>query len=214
MTSKLILVAIFLVSYLAALGDAFLPALRRGHHETALGVGATWDSGTMFSPEERTQTLNVPKIGQVTTSHVVEQIESTSDLCDFMSGAKGEDLTVIKYYANYCKICQRTGIQFKKISGEYPNVRFGKVESHVFPNTVATLKSLGVTKFPFIQIYNKGQCVASFSTGPSLIFVKKIRDTIDGCLDRTPEEWAAFTSDIAADIEENQLARQALTPQP
>jgi thioredoxin-like negative regulator of GroEL len=129
-------------------------------------------------------------------------------------GANNQEFVVIKYYAHYCKICQRAGMQFKKIATEYPNVSFGKVESMVFPDSANTLRSLGVSKFPFVQIYRNGQCVASFSTGPSHLFVKKVRDTIDTCLKRSPDEWDAFLSEFANEIESNRQAREELLPSP
>lgn len=143
----------------------------------------------------------------------VEAITTTTDLTAFMLGSQNEDeLMVVKYYAHYCKICQRAGIQLKKIASEYPDVRFAKVESMVFPDSAQSLRSLGVTKFPFVQIYRKGQCVASFSTGPSHLFVKKVRDTIDICLNRSPEEWESFVSEFSNEIEANQQARESLFP--
>lgn len=162
-----------------------------------------------------------------------------------------DKLVVIKYYASYCKICQRAGIQFKKIATEYPNnkVQFAKIEASVLggsssggnggnknriiqqhhtvsssttaptdgsttattaASSADTLRSLGVTKFPFVQIYRKGLCVASFSTGPSHLFVKKVRDTIDLCLERTPDVWDSYANEFCDEIQSNQRARHAL----
>jgi len=144
--------------------------------------------------------------------HSVDLLKTTGELAEYMAGTDEEELTIVKFYAHYCKICQRAGMQFKKISAEYPQVRFGKVESQVFPDSANTLRDLGVSKFPFIQIFRKGQCVASFSTGPSHIFVKKVRDTLDTCLQRTPEEWDAFTTEFSNEIEANRQARESLLP--
>jgi len=127
-----------------------------------------------------------------------------------LGGSDKKEFVVVKYYAHYCKICQRAGMQFKKIATEYPDISFGKVESMVLPDSANTLRSLGVSKFPFVQIYRKGQCVASFSTGPSHLFVKKVRDTIDSCLKRSPEEWNAFLSEFSSEIESNRQARETL----
>lgn len=147
------------------------------------------------------------------TANVVELISTTSDLANFIRGNPEEnDLVVVKYYAHYCKICQRAGMQYKKIATEYPNLSFGKVESMVFPDSANTLRSLGVSKFPFVQIFRNGQCVASFSTGPSHLFVKRVRDTIDTCLRRTPDEWNSFLSDFATEIESNRRAREEHLP--
>lgn len=170
-----------------------------------------------FSAEELETPLGQPTPAAAKTStfsrasNPVEPISSINGLTNFMFGGQdGNDLTVVKYYAHYCKICQRAGIQFQKIATEHPNVRFGRVESMVIPDSANTLRSLGVTKFPFVQIYRRGQCVASFSTGPSHLFAKKVRDTIAICLNRTPEEWDAFTTEFSSEIESNREARESL----
>ncbi len=161
-----------------------------------------------------------------------------------LEGSNDDDhhssLVVIKYYASYCKICQRAGIQFKKIATEYSrgDVRFAKVEASVLAggggkngsnnsiqhhphqnhaaagSSIATsadaLRRLGVTKFPFVQIYRQGLCVASFSTGPSHLFVKKVRDTIDLCLERTPDVWDGYCNEFQQEMESNRKARLEL----
>ena len=132
-----------------------------------------------------------------------------------MEGDKSsKKLTLIKYFANYCKICQRTGIKLEKIAKEYPDVEFMKVESQVFPDKLKTLTSLGVTKFPFVQIYRQGKCVASFSTGPSHMFVRRVRETLDTCEERSGQEWNTFECDFSSEINDNNIARQniGLTP--
>jgi hypothetical protein len=171
-------------------------------------------------------------------------------------------LVVIMYHAKYCKICQRAGIQFKKIASEHDSgsVRFAKVEASVLGTAAAvgptvdvaqqqqaggppktngsssssssssaasvaassssdTLRCLGVTKFPFVQIYRQGNCVASFSTGPSHMFVRKVRDTLGLCLDRSASastttgadaEWDRFFHEYHDEIVANRRARERL----
>lgn len=151
---------------------------------------------------------------------------STEELLDIMNGKTIDDtenddevnddaLTLILFHAHYCKICQRAGMQLNKACKEYPAVGFAKVESQVFPEPVSdSLRTLGVSKFPFVQIYRRGQCVASFSTGPTHMFMRKIRDTLDLCLERDEDCWDSFVTDFAAEIESNQLARKSFGPTP
>jgi hypothetical protein len=94
-----------------------------------------------------------------------------------------------------------------------------------------TLKQLGVTKFPFCQIFVRGDCVASFglSTGGSggggsggsggggvgaaaaaHLFGQRVRDTLDTCLARTEDEWETFRTDFAVPIQDNRSARAAV----
>jgi thiol-disulfide isomerase/thioredoxin len=142
----------------------------------------------------------------------VKLLTTTRDLLNVMQGdASSDKLVVVKFYAHYCKICQRAGIQLKKVAGEYPDIDFCKVECLVIPDTANTLRSLGVTRFPFVQIYRQGQCVASFATGPSHLFVKRIRATLDECQKRTESEWDPFVETISSEIQSNLRVRKNLT---
>lgn len=122
----------------------------------------------------------------------------------------GDELLVVKYYASYCKLCQRASINYKKIaSGHQENkspVRFAKIEASLLPPDL--WKKMGVTKLPFIQIFRHGRCVASFSTGPSHMFTPKVRDTLKTCLNRSGQEWQLFESQFAEQIQENIQARE------
>ncbi|OEU15760.1 hypothetical protein FRACYDRAFT_240456 [Fragilariopsis cylindrus CCMP1102] len=120
-------------------------------------------------------------------------------------------MTLILFHASYCKICQRAGMQLIRACKEYPSVKFAKVEASVFPDPATPkLKSLGVTKFPFVQIYHYGKCVASFSTGPTHMFMRSVRNTLDLCLERDDECWNGFVTEFSNEIESNQLARTNL----
>jgi thiol-disulfide isomerase/thioredoxin len=142
----------------------------------------------------------------------VKLLTTTRDLLNVMQGdASPDKLVVVKFYAHYCKICQRAGIQLKKVAGEYPDIDFCKVECLVIPDTANTLRSLGVTRFPFVQIYRQGQCVASFATGPSHLFVKRIQATLDECQKRTESEWDQFVETLSTEIQSNLGVRTNLS---
>mmetsp|Transcript_20255 Transcript_20255/g.36555 ORF Transcript_20255/g.36555 Transcript_20255/m.36555 type:complete len:259 (-) Transcript_20255:310-1086(-) len=186
-------------------GSGLAGPIDHSYSSASSGAAALF-SNDVFSPP-------VTDTNSVVDSTQVAEIASMQELLDTMNGQGHDDdgLTLVKYYANYCKICQRASIQLKKVAKEYPNVQFAKVEQGVMTQPSAeTLRTLGVRKFPFVQIYRGGKCVASFSTGPSHIFVKKVRDTLDMCLDRTPEDWDAFVNQFYAEIEENTQARRSL----
>jgi hypothetical protein len=129
--------------------------------------------------------------------------------------------TVVKYYATYCKICQRAAISYKKIATEQQQqqnkndslphpIDFYQLDAGRVPGD--TLRTLGVTKFPFVQIYFRGDCVASFATGanPSHLFGQRVQSTVDTCLTRTPDEWEAFRIDFAVVLKDNKEARDAV----
>lgn len=150
---------------------------------------------------------------------------SSEELLSIMNGNGDNDnndaayaddaMTLILFHAHYCKICQRAAMQLNRAVKEYPAVRFAKVEAQVLPEpTSDSLRTLGVSKFPFVQIFRKGQCVASFSTGPTHMFMRRIRDTLDLCLERDDACWDSFVTEFAGEIESNQLARKSLGPLP
>ena len=121
-----------------------------------------------------------------------------------------DELLVVKYYATYCKVCQRASINYKKIATDRRDqpVRFAKLECSRLHADI--LRELGLSKFPFIQVFRHGACVASFSTGPSHMFNGKVRDTVDMCLARSDDEWHAFEKQFSAEIQANRDAREKL----
>lgn len=163
------------------------------------------------------------------------QIIANSNIIQNDSSSSSPSLTLILFYAHYCKICQRATMNLSRLSREYPAINFAKVEASVFPTTVAIsttyslhsssmsskspstssnsahyLKSIGVSKFPYVHIYRNGDCVASFSTGPTHMFMKKVRETLDLCLERNDGCWSSFVQDFRKAIQSNRLARQEL----
>jgi len=170
----------------------------------------------------RPATKTTTKTTRITQKGPVAIVESMEELLALMegrdiSGQAASDknrLTLVLFHAHYCKICQRATMQMGKAAKEYPSVNFARVEAKVFPEPAAdNLRTLGVAKFPFIQIYRRGACVASFSTGPTHMFMRKIRGTLDLSLERDEDCWEAFATDFATEIEANKDARRKLRPE-
>jgi hypothetical protein len=166
-------------------------------------------------------TISPPQRQHHQQQQQVHPISSMDELLAIMNGKLHPDddtteinnqLIVIKYYADYCKLCQRASMQMKRLVTEFPTtVRFAKIEqAKLTPPSGDTLRKLGVTKFPFIQIYRHGQCVASFSTGPSHMFRKRVQDTVKLCLERSPDAWQSFYEEFATPIQENANIRERL----
>ena len=146
--------------------------------------------------------------------------ESVDDILSLMDGTFSQEappasgLTLVLFHAHYCKICQRATMQLVKASKEYPTVRFAKIEAQTMPDPAAdNLRQLGVSKFPFLQIYRHGDCVASFSTGPTHMFLRKVRGTLDLCLERDEDCWKEFCHEFATEIRVNRDARHQLRPE-
>jgi len=149
-----------------------------------------------------------------------------------MTEREGENWYVVMYHAAWCKVCQRASITYKKIATEYDNLESGDtvhflrapagewaankndddalIRSSPKPmGTLQDIKEIGITKFPFVQVFrgSDGACVASFATGASHLFARRVRETLKQILDRTPSEWRDFESNFEYDIWKNQKAR-------
>lgn len=168
------------------------------------------------SPPTKTQTTKrqTPK-SPVTTVESVEELLAVMDCHeDTITTQEDCEMTLVLFHAHYCKICQRATMQLTKAAREYPMVNFAKVESKVIPEPASdNLRTLGVSKFPFVQIYRKGDCVASFSTGPTHMFMRKVRGTLDLCLERDADCWEGFSTEFASEIQGNRDARNSLRPE-
>jgi hypothetical protein len=74
---------------------------------------------------------------------------------------------------------------------------FANVEVTGNPKLCTTV---GVSRFPFIQIYRNGERVASFGTGPAHNFQKIVGDTVDQLLHTSPEQWEDRRRTFASEI--------------
>jgi hypothetical protein len=76
-------------------------------------------------------------------------------------------------------------------------IKFISVETTANPKII---EKLGVKKFPFLQIYRNGECVASFGTGPAHNFQSIVGDTIEQKLKMSVEDWEAFRKEFQSEI--------------
>ena len=101
-------------------------------------------------------------------------------------GDNCNDLTVVLFFAHYCKLCHKMNITYKKLAYQYGSngndnanasqrpspppaavVKFTRFETS--PLTKEQLTSLGITRVPHVQMYRNGICVASFSTRSAIV---------------------------------------------
>jgi len=162
------------------------------------------------TPTQRTKpTPRTIQKGPVLVAESMEELLSVMDGPGDNSHTSG--MTLILFHAHYCKICQRATMQMVRATKEYPSVGFCKAESRIVSEPVAeNLRLLGVTKFPFVQIYRGGNCVASFSTGQTHMFMRKVRETLNLCLDRDEDSWEGFQNEFATEIEANRDVRRKM----
>jgi hypothetical protein len=156
--------------------------------------------------EDETFPLQVP----VQSSSPVHTLTSTQEFLDCIDQAAIKELTIVLFHAHYCKVCQRSNIQYRKVAYRYPDIQFCRLETSHFSSE--HLRSLGVTRLPFVQIYRNQICVASFSTRNEL--EKSLTHTIELCQSRDVLQWKSFWDAHQVEIAENRRARRALGIEP
>lgn len=144
------------------------------------------------------------------------------DFLDQIDTAPPNDLTVVLFFAHYCKTCHRTIVPFKQLANNYlslssshpsqSSVRFVRFETSVL--SPKQFLSLGIDRVPFLQIYRNGICVSSFSatqktsrTSRKIVLRPRVLEHIDACQRRSLTDWLAFRDQHDAEIEANKAAR-------
>jgi Thioredoxin len=143
-------------------------------------------------------------------------ISTFASFAHYFNTLESQDgIVVVLYAAAFCKLCQRATMVYKQIAAKRqegdPRLKFYRLE--VTASDGHYMKPLQISKFPFVQIFYQHECVASFSTGPSHQFRKKVDDTLDVCVKRTPEDWGSVRQHFRSEIEENRRVRKELMAQ-
>jgi thioredoxin-like negative regulator of GroEL len=141
----------------------------------------------------------------------VRTFASTLEFLDAVEDADANDLVVVLFHAHYCKVCQRSNVQYRKVAYRYDShVQFCRLETSHF--SAEHLQSLGVERFPFVQIYRNKVCVASFA--PKDQVEACLTEAIHACQTRSLTDWQALFDRYASEMANNKRARQALRVEP
>lgn len=143
----------------------------------------------------------------------VKTITSAMELLDHIDNAPRNDLTIVLFFAHYCKTCQRAFAPYKQLANTATeNIQFVRFEtSGLMPKQ---FRGLGIDRVPFLQIYRNDICVASFSavqklstTSSKIVLKQRLLEQIDACQRRSLSEWSAFRDQHDHEIESNKAAR-------
>jgi len=135
------------------------------------------------------------------------------DLLTQIDTAPPNDLTIVLFFAHYCKTCQRAFAPYKQLANDATqDLHFCRLEtSALSPKQFA---SMGIDRVPFLQIYRNGICVASLSatqkitpTSSKIVLKQRLLEQIDACQRRSMTEWSAFRDQHDKEIEANKAAR-------
>ncbi len=86
---------------------------------------------------------------------------------------------VVDFYAGWCGPCIMFKPKFKRISEDYPHVRFFMVDGEKAP---VARKTVTIDNLPYFAVYKSGQFVEGFSTSDEPAF----RAFIEGNFGATP----------------------------
>lgn len=134
-----------------------------------------------------------------TTAPRVLPLQSLDDFLDYIDSAPADSLSVIKFYSRSCPLCKRIEMKYKKMAHVYQNapIRFAQVDKAINADFCTIL---GIDRFPYIQIYRNGQCVAAHGTDSDKTFGPIVNDTIQRELSMRQDEWDAFLTAFAEPI--------------
>jgi thioredoxin-like negative regulator of GroEL len=183
---------------------ALLLALLKIHQLSAFATNCIQSSSRQAAERSKNHALQVSThhtTGSDTTPSPVDgiakitSIHNQDDLFNFL--AEDERLCVIKFYAGWCKSCAKFGLKYKQLAHVHGDivdksgtvqrngeVRFAQME---YGENVRLVKSLGIKKLPFVQIYKA-------STGKIDEFVCGPRDFNEKVVTRV-EELLAMSND-------------------
>jgi hypothetical protein len=152
--------------------------------------------------EEMTVVTSLASEGQL-----LQSIQATTKRA---SSTTKEPLVVL-FHSHFEQACFRAQRQYKRIAGQPQYQRifsFTRIERSVLSDS--TLHELGIERYPHIQVYRDGNCVASFSIPQTYIFTKMVGDSLDAIRNRTPREWQDFVQLHRSEIDSNKAVQVAL----
>jgi len=78
---------------------------------------------------------------------------STLNMSNFEETIKGEGITLVDFWAEWCGPCKMFGPIFEETAGENPDVTFAKVDTEA---EQALAGSLGIMSIPTLMIFRDG----------------------------------------------------------
>lgn len=147
-------------------------------------------------------------------------IKTAEDYVNFLE--EDDRLCVVKFYANWCKSCQKFGVKFRHLAFDegdrinvdgsmvhLGNVRFAEAE---YSASAKLCKSLKVRKLPTVHMYRKGEGkIADMTCKPSLFHlvtdeVHRLMEAEPGTVEsmpsfhpeKTPEISVATTANVTS----------------
>jgi thioredoxin 1 len=87
-------------------------------------------------------------------------VEELSDE-DFAAKLNSAELAVVDFYAGWCGPCMMFKPKFRRISDDYPHVRFFVCDGETAPES---RKTVTIENLPYFAVYRSGQFLEGFTT--------------------------------------------------
>merc|ERR1712226_306556 len=134
----------------------------------------------------------------------IPEIRSNNDLLEFLK--EDDRLCVVKFYASWCKSCQKFNVHYDQLAKEKSDWRNGETGEIIKQNQVRMASvehskakmlcdSLGLERLPTVFLYHKGRKLTEISVGASKF--SQVRDAV--------EQYSTFSTqdkDFAVQMEE------------
>lgn len=116
---------------------------------------------------------------------LIQSINNIDEYLNFIGQPDDDQLTVVKFYASWCKACAKFDVKYKKLAHEEGDrVRFAECE---FGANRQMCNSLGVTRFPYVHIHKgKAGKIGDFQCGASKF--QQLVDKVNEYADASAEE--------------------------
>lgn len=154
----------------------------------------------------REETLLPISSGLVTTGNI-QTLASETQLLNAIDRTEGGPMAVVMFHSHFVPACSKSQHAYRRIAESSmgsDTLFFARIEVSVLSEVF--LQALDIKKYPHIQIYKDGKCVASFSIPQIYVFRLKVRNAIDEAKRRQPNDWEIFHRQYADEIAKNHNA--------
>mmetsp|Transcript_33626 Transcript_33626/g.132558 ORF Transcript_33626/g.132558 Transcript_33626/m.132558 type:complete len:163 (-) Transcript_33626:391-879(-) len=100
------------------------------------------------------------KVGRESSGNVME-MKTSQEYSKILN--ESDDVVLVKFYAPWCRACDKAGRLLEAVTPQYPEVSFNQIN---FSTNRELCRSLGIKAMPTFHIYHDGVKIDDFSCGP------------------------------------------------
>jgi len=95
-----------------------------------------------------------PKPGTITATTMPDNMHEALNLQEYarLVGEETEKVTVVRFYAPWCRACKRVEAPFERLARQHPEMKF--VQLPMSDSTRALIGGLGVSAIPYGHVYH------------------------------------------------------------